>query len=92
MELIAFFILVMAVPVAVMVCLTPRRRAIAFVLGLVFTWDFLLLARFSGPLILELVALAGALVSLAALLVEVPAFAIRTLRKYRSGTGGGADA
>ena len=83
MEFIAFLILFMTVPIAVMVCLTPRRRAIGFVLGLVLACDFALLTRFSVELIFYLLAPVGAAISLAAL-VEIPAFAIRTIRGHRA--------
>ena len=72
MEVIGFFIMIMVVPVAVMVCLTPRRRVIAFVFGLVLAWDGALLARFSEEYLFWVLVPAGAVISLAALLVEIP--------------------
>jgi hypothetical protein len=93
MEVIAFFILIMAVPIAVMVCLPPRWRLYSFVLGLVVLWDAVLLEGFTElpPMSLLLGGAAGFLVALASLLVEVPAFAIRTIRKWHARAGAGAD-
>ena len=81
MAVIGLFILVMAGLVAVMICLSPRRRVIGFFLGLVFAWDFALLARFADEFIFMLLVPAGVMISLAALLVEIPAFVIRTIRR-----------
>jgi len=91
MEVIAYLILFMVVPVAVMICLTPRRRVIAFVFGLVLAWDGALLAHFAEQFIFVLLAPVGVLISLTALLVEIPAFAIRTIRRHRAATGADAD-
>ena len=84
--LLLILLMVIAVPVTAMVCMKPRRRVISFLLGLAVLCDALLLERFAEvpPIVLLLLAPAGLLVALAALLVEVPAFAIRTLRRPRS--------
>jgi hypothetical protein len=81
MEVIGYFIMIMVVPVAVMVCLTPRWRVICFVLGVVLAWDGALLARFAEQFIFMFLVPVGVVISLAAALVEIPAFAIRIARR-----------
>lgn len=90
MELIGLFILILAVLVALMVWLSPRRRRIAFLLGLVFAWDLAMLGRFEASE-LFLLAPAGLLVSFTAMLVEVPAFLLRMLRKSGAAAGPGGE-
>lgn len=91
MEVVGYLIMIMVVPVAVMVCLTPRWQAICFVMGLVLAWDGALLARFAEQFLFMFLVPVGVVISLAALLVEAPAFAIRTFGKWRGVPGAGLD-
>lgn len=91
MEFVGYLIMIMVVPVAVMVCLTPRWRMICFVMGLVLAWDGALLARFAEQFIFMFLVPVGVVISLAALLVEIPAFAIRTIRGHCEETGARVD-
>jgi hypothetical protein len=81
--MVGFFSLFVGAPVAILLWLKPRWRAVAFYLGLALAavayWAG------SGPsggwiLLIEL----GLGTALAALLVEIPAFGLRTLRKRRA--------
>jgi|GEM_PF-3365399 len=81
------FCLLVGAPAVVMMWMTPRWRIGCFVLGLVLAVS----TNYSvssphDPM--ALMIFAGAGIALAALLVEIPAFAIRTIRKRHAAARG----
>lgn len=84
------FGLLIGVPAVVMTWMSPRWRAGCFLLALLLMAGTLALADGPHDSIL-LLFLAGGGIALAAVLVEVPAFAIRAMRRRRTGAGGEAD-
>lgn len=83
------FCLLVGAPAVVMMWMSPRWRIGCFVLGLVLAFGTNFLVR-SPHDPMALMIFAGAGIALAALLVEIPAFAIRTVHKRRAAERGEA--
>jgi peptidoglycan/LPS O-acetylase OafA/YrhL len=84
-----FFGLIVGVPAVVMMWMSPRWRIACFVLGLILAFGTLALIDSPHDTTAPMIFV-GFGIALAALLVEIPAFAIRTLRKRRAAARGEA--
>lgn len=83
------FAVFIGVPAIVMACMTPRWRLACFFLGLILAFATERLVH-SPHDPMAVMIFAGLAIALAAALVEIPAFAIRTMRRRQAAARGDA--